>query len=290
MRANRVVPLVFLVSVAACAESLSVEPADRTDAVLSQVPVRTSYAKSGQDGLRLLAVFETPPGLSPDDLAFRTSMGGPRLVATAMNPANYLYEMTLDGELIVTYADLGGWSLTRGTRGWAVDHFFQASGGGGSLSIRELDRDYGVVRDCNVDISGSGSTVPCDGLAYDHHRGTFVATDTDANLLLEVDCSTGTVGSLVRVLVPDGFPAPAGLVYDESTRTFLGVLHGPAELVQFDHDGGLIRRIDLKPFGVQQPVGITVGEGKLFVADELKGDLNDTTGYIYVFKLGAVIR
>ena len=142
MRANRVVPLLFLVSVAACAESLSVEPADRTDAVLSQVPVRTSYAKSGQDGLRLLAVFETPPGLSPDDLAFRTSMGGPRLVATAMNPANYLYEMTLDGELIVTYADLGGWSLTRGTRGWAVDHFFQASGGGGSLSIRELaDRE-----------------------------------------------------------------------------------------------------------------------------------------------------
>lgn len=286
MRANRAVSFVLLVSASACAEPVSVDSVDFTDTPLIQAPFQAAVSQAEQQGLRLLAVFETPPGLSPDDLVFRSS-GGPRLVATAVNPESFLYEMTLDGELIAAYPGLGSFSLTRGTQGGFLDHFFQASGGGGNLDITELDRGYTPVRVCSTDISASPSTVPCDGIAFDHHRGTFLVSDTDANLLLEIDCAGGPVGSLRRWVSLD-FPAPAGAVYDKASRSFLGVLHGPAELVRFDADGVLLQRIDLKPFGVQQPVGVAVGQGKVFVADELKGDLNDTTGFIYVFKLNGV--
>jgi hypothetical protein len=47
-------------------------------------------------------------------------------------------------------------------------------------------------------------------------------------------------------------------------------------------DGQILRRVDLRAYGVEQPIGITIAEGKLYIADELEGN---TGGYIHIFEL-----
>jgi len=232
-----------------------------------------------------LYTFATPPDLSADDLVYSPAGGG-RLVVVAVNPISMLYETTVRGRALSEYPGLGSFSLTRATRGPAQGHFFQA-GGAPWLTVAEFDEDFNHVGNCAVKLGGA-YVVPGDAVAFNHHRMTFLVSDLDANLIHEVDCRGG--GTWVRSITPTGFLAPAGMTFDVSSGTYFGVLHLDSVLVQFDDLGTLVREIDLKPFGVQQPVGITLGQGKLFIADELKGELNDTTGYIYVFRVPEPVR
>jgi hypothetical protein len=239
--------------------------------------------------LVLLYSFETGSGLSPDDLVFSPAGGG-RLVIVAANPSS-LYEMTVRGELVAQYPGLGSNAITRSTRGPNMGHFFQANPGPQVLTIAEFDEHFTHIRDYTVDRTTFFNGVPGDALAFNHHRSTFLVSDLPANLIHEVACrEDGTQGTFIRSFKPSGFSAPAGMTFDVSSGTYYGVLHIENALVQFDDMGTLIRWISLEEYGVQKPVGVTVGQGKIFIADELSDNRHDITGFIYVFKEPAPVR
>jgi hypothetical protein len=228
--------------------------------------------------LALLYSFETGSGFSPDDLVFSPANGG-RLIIVGVEPST-LSEWTVDGEMVSQYSGLGGNSITRSTRGPNMGHFFQA--GGAPIGIFEYAEDFAFIRHCVVSVEPpSIISAPGDGLAFNHHRSTFLVSDLPANLIHEVDCRGE--GTLVRSFAPSGFSAPAGMTFDVSSGTYFGVLHMENALVQFDDTGTLIRWFDLAEYGVQKPVGVTVGQGKIFIADELSDSRHDITGFIYVF-------
>jgi hypothetical protein len=228
--------------------------------------------------LVLLHYFETGTDLSPDDLVFSPANGG-RLINVGVAPS-MLSEWTIDGELVGQYQGLGGNSIARSTRGPNMGHLFQA--GGEPLGIFEYAEDFAFIRHCLVPVEPpSALSHPGDALAFNHHRSTFLVSDLSANLIHEVDCRAD--GTFVRSFAPSGFSAPAGMTFDVSSGTYFGVLHMENALVQFDDTGTLIRWFDLAQYGVQKPVGVTVGQGKLFIADELSDDRHDITGFIYVF-------
>lgn len=230
--------------------------------------------------------FETGTGFSPDDVAF-SAAGGPQLVIVSAGPAG-LFEMTVRGEMGDQYPALGANSITMSTRGPGKGHYFQAWGGGGTIAIYEYAEDFMFVRSCAVSLEGVPHGYPGDAVAFNHYRSTLLVSDLPANLIHEVDCQGD--GAFVRSITPVGFAAPAGLTFDVSTGTYYGVLHMECALVQFDDTGALIRWIDLRPYGVQKPIGVTLGQGKMFIADELVGDLHDKTGFIHVFKEPARVR
>lgn len=235
-----------------------------------------------------LYTFQTPDGLSADDLVY-DPIGG-HLVFVGVNPRSVLWETTIRGELLAEHPDLGSNSLTRATRGATTGHFFQASGGGGSVTVSEFDETFTKVKDCLVQLSlpDGVPSVPGDALAFNHYRQTFLVSDLPANLIHEVDCRGE--GTFIRSVAPVGFDAPAGMVFDVATGTYFGVHHMDSVLVQFDDVGTLIRSFPLAPYGVVQPVGITIGQGKIFVTDELRGEENDKTGYIFAFRTPAPAR
>ncbi len=44
----------------------------------------------------------------------------------------------------------------------------------------------------------------------------------------------------------------------------------------------MLRSFDLYQYGIERPVGIGYGQGKLFIADEVS--VPNTGGYIWIFK------
>jgi hypothetical protein len=227
------------------------------------------------------------PGVSPDGVAYDPK-GGHLLVVNGAT----LEVLSLDGELLASrsfaaQAPYVGCDIVRVTNGPQAGHFlvtgFSDTGNPiegdieAELEILELDRNLEPVGVMHVTVPYGGD--PGDGVAYNPFRRSLLITDQWANALHEVTVD----GVFVRTIPYTFCCAHAGIAYNPSTGTYWGVNHGGASLDELDGAGNLLRTFDLTPFGVQQPVGIGFGQGKMFIADELAPPDTNTGGFIHTF-------
>ncbi len=245
--------------------------------VLALVVTLTSPAQAARRNLRLLGVFETlcSSGFSPDGITHgRRSLFIASAGAQVPNLTG-VFEVTRKGRLVEhrpfsASEERLGFSITRATSGPAAGHFFLASYTGlPDIQVFELDADLNRIRR----FSFRGSTAPGDGIAFNHSTRNLAITDVSGELF-EITIR----GDLVR-----SFPTPSniGLTFNVESGTYFAVDF--TRVSEFSAtDGALIRTFALRPYGVEQAVGIASGQGRLFIADE-KDDPN-SGGLVWVFK------
>jgi hypothetical protein len=252
----------------------------------------TAMAGSGAPDdtpLRLLYTFRTEPyGFTPDDVAYSPggrhllfSASGDRATCGADNlPGRGIYKLTATGGLVegmsfpteIAQANLGYGIATARTGRVRGNVYLPEFTGTPDIRIWELDRNIDVLRELNA----TGTTYPGDGIAYDPIDKTLMVVDLGGPNIFQINLDGIPIGTPIATSCE-----LAGLTHNTATRTFFGVCWSSHKLLEIDSNGVELRSVDLARYGIEQPVGIAAGQGKLFIADE--GDCNNQ-GVVYVFR------
>lgn len=244
--------------------------------------------------LKYLGSFPTS-GFSPDGLVYDPK-GNCLIAVHVASPffSQGMYVVDLDGTLKAFHpfpddAPCVGLDITRVMNGSKAGHFFVLGFSDvgnpdqgdfeAEVEALELDRDLTPLSVFHVTIPYGGD--PGDGVAYNPFSRTLLITDQWANKLHEITIDGEWVGSTE---IAAGCSPYAGITFNVSTGTYFGVEHNGRFLAEFDGDTNLIRTFDLRAYGVQQPVGVTCGQGKIFIADQLSYPFTGTGGFIHVFR------
>jgi len=235
--------------------------------------------KSDRDTLVVLGKFETCQslGFSPDGVTYSPRKSRLFITAAGSDYCNGtgIFELSLDGELIKQIhfpSGYGlGYSITRASSGPKNGHFFLVEfNNTPTVRVVEFDSCCEMVNEFLF----TGGEHPGDGIAFNHKTKNLAILDAEYGVF-----EVTTSGELVQF-----FPTPcsAGITYNKKTGTYFGLKHEPEILYEFTTYGEMLRSFDLSQYGVEQPVGIGYGQGKLFIADEI--DFPNTGGYIWIFK------
>lgn len=247
--------------------------------ILTIFALAADAEKQDVDKLIFLEKFETCAsiGFSPDGVTYSPKKSRLFISAAGSDSCNStgVFEVTLEGELIKhIYFPQGyglGFSITRVSSGPKNGHFFLVEfNGTPNVRVVEYDSCCEMVNEFLF----TGGVSPGDGVTFNHKSKNLAILDA-GNGVFEVTTS----GEFVQF-----FPNPctAGITYNRQTGTYFGLEHDPEILIEFTTSGEILRIFNLNQYGVEQPVGIGYGQGKLFIADEIDGP--NTGGYIWIFK------
>jgi hypothetical protein len=223
-------------------------------------------------------------GIGPDDITY--SSQDDTLIISSIDPPNEnagIFEITQDGILVRQLplpAPGFGYSISYAKRSKGVSSVFMGEYNGTS-SIQVLELTYPELQIQNQ-FTFVGGVMPGDGIAYSAAKPEKLA-------IVDLGFSPNTVfemtpdgESLLRVYETPPFAGmTAKPVAGGPLQGWYAVNHMEALLYEVSSLGDITRVFDLKSFGVQQPIGVAAGGGRIFVADERT---DNAGGYLYIFK------
>lgn len=244
-------------------------------------------AKPKAKALEYLGSFETLNrlGFTPDDICYSPQEAHLFIGAAADGVgARGVFELTVDGDLVASYAlpdpegGYLGFGIDRVNSGPKVGHFFLPEyNGTPQVGLYEFDRSFSLLAIYPV----VGKIQPGDGIAYNERTRTLFVLDAGfvewgerPSTMIEVTTNGDMVGTV-------SIPHVNGFTFNQQTGTYFGVQSN--YMVEFSQSGEPLAWYDMPSMGIGGGVGITSGQGKLFIADEC--DPANSGGRVHILKL-----